>query len=146
MFEGHFPHPVFTFSRSEFAVSAAVQFLRVATDDLFGSFHLDDRVHPEKPLLVALHPVIVLLIDFVDIREIVYHDSYDLADVFMARETMKAVSLAAESPFPASQWLCYEIAREGVSLFPAPGNNYLTVRRARDQLEWPVLTSIPWRC
>lgn len=54
VFEGRFRHLIFTVTRSELTVGAAVHFLRVAADDVFGFFRADVRARPGKPLLVAL--------------------------------------------------------------------------------------------
>lgn len=75
---------IFTVVRSYFAVSAAVQLLRDATDGVFGSFPTNDCLRPEKLLLVALHPSAISLNDFIEIKERAYDYSYDLAAVIMA--------------------------------------------------------------
>lgn len=65
--EGSSRHLVFMIARDELAVSVATLLLRVATDGLFGSYCLEDPIRPRKPLLVALHPSAILLIENMDI-------------------------------------------------------------------------------
>lgn len=145
MFEGSFRHLVLTVAQSVFAVSAAAQLLRVATKDLFGSFCVKDRAHPEKPLLAALRPIVISLINFLDTREMVHDHPYDSRAIIMARETTKTIKWAVFSPFLAAEWLSYDFARGKVLVFPTPGNIRVTVRGVQRQIELPVPSSVPWQ-
>lgn len=75
----------------------AEQLLRVATEGVFGSFPIDDCVQSWKCLSDELHPSVISLIDFLDIKEMTYDYSYDLAAVIMALGTIKAVNWLAVS-------------------------------------------------
>lgn len=68
---GKVPSFRFMVARSDFAISAATQFLRVATDEIYASFDIDDRVRPRKSHLVALRPSVISLIDFMGTRKMV---------------------------------------------------------------------------
>lgn len=103
LFEGSFRHPIFTVVQSKFAVSAVNKFLRVATDGVFGSFRVDDRVWPRKFLLAALRPSVISLIDFMNIKRMVCGHAYNLAAIIVTWKLMKAANWAAASPFPVSQ-------------------------------------------
>lgn len=71
VFESSFSHPTFTVARIEFAVSTFIQFLRVATDDVFGSFCLYEIVQLEKHVWLRLCLSVILLIEFMSIKKIV---------------------------------------------------------------------------
>lgn len=84
VFEGSFRHLDFTFAQSNFAFSAAIPILRVATDGSFDSFRLDNHVYPRKRLLAALRSSVLFRFDFMDIEKMDFDYSYNLAAVVMA--------------------------------------------------------------
>lgn len=94
---------VSTVAKRKFAVSTVLQFLRVASDGVTTPFRVGGRVVPGMPLLVALRPELVALIDSLDIREIVYNPPYDLATDLMAWGTMKSVNRVSVSIVPVAQ-------------------------------------------
>lgn len=53
--------------------------------------------------MLALRPSVILPIDFMNIKKLVYSHAYDLVAAIMAWETMKALTLAAVLGFPAIQ-------------------------------------------
>lgn len=79
IFQESFRKLIFTLARSEFAVYTAVQFLRVATDGVVNTFRIEDRVEGGKSLLIGWRPAVTARIDYLDIKEMVYDYSYDLA-------------------------------------------------------------------
>lgn len=79
-----FRHLIITFARSELALIATILVLQVANDDVFGSSRVDDRVQLEKPLLGASNLSILLLIDFIDTKEMVFVYLHVFAAVIMA--------------------------------------------------------------
>lgn len=92
MFERSFCHPIFTVTQSSSAVSVAVQFLQTTIEVIFGTFFVNDCVRLREPLLVALSPSAVSLIDFMRVNKMIYDHFYELKAVIMACETMKAVN------------------------------------------------------
>lgn len=84
VFQDRFRPLIFSIFKSEFATSAALQFIRTATGVVLSTYLVDDHVQIGKPLLVALRPSVVLPIEFMDIKELVLDHSYDLAAFIMA--------------------------------------------------------------
>lgn len=86
-----------------------------------------DRAQFANPLLVAFRPCAVHLIDFINIRKLIYDHSYNLAAVIMAWETKKKVDWLADSPISAAQWLPGKFSHEMFSSFLTAGNIFDTV-------------------
>lgn len=82
-FEGDFCRLIFSVAMIEFAVSAALQFLLVASEGVTTAFGLDNRVIPGKTLLVALRTKSISLIDPFDLREVIYDSHYYLGAAMM---------------------------------------------------------------
>lgn len=145
VFENSFRHLIFTIVRSKFAVSTAVQFLRVATNYVFLSFLVVDRARPMKPLLSALLLSFISLLDCMLIKEKVFLYAYNLVAGIIAWETIKTGSRSSVSPSHATQRLHYDFARGAVSFFPSPWNIRATVRGVQHQAELVVLSPVPWQ-
>lgn len=78
-------------ARYRFAGNAAIFFLRIATDGLFGSFCIYASGRPMKPLLVGLRPSDISLIDFKDFGETICEHAHDMAAEIMTQKKIKAV-------------------------------------------------------
>lgn len=145
MFDGIFRHLILTVAQSKLAVIVAVHYLHVVTEGVFGTFCVDDRVRLGKPVLVALRPAVIPLIDFVDIEDMVDVHSYSLTAVILAWKATKTVDRAAVLPLSAAWWFpCYFTQGE-VSLFFTAENTRLTVCVVHYYVKLKVIASIPWR-
>lgn len=105
MFKGRFWSLTFTIARSELAGSAMSRPLRTTTGGVLSTERVDDHVQIRKPLLVALRPCVVHPIASMNVNEMVYDCSYDLADMIMTWETMRAEKWPEFSSFPEAQKL-----------------------------------------
>lgn len=145
VFECRFQSLIFTIAKSKFAFSAALQLLWTTAEGAPRTYCVDDRVQIGKSVLVASRLSVIHLIDFLNVKGIVYEHSHDLAAVIMACKMMKAVEWSVVLPFSRAQWSTYDFVRGDVSLFPTAGNSCLTVHGAQYCVALPVVTAIPWR-
>lgn len=88
--------------KNELAVCAALLLFQTASGVVLSTYHIDGRVKIKKPLLFALRPSVVYLINFEDIIYMTKDHSYDLSTVTMACKTVEAVDWSAVSFFPAA--------------------------------------------
>lgn len=70
-FEDCFRPLNFTITGGDFVASAALQFFRTTAKEVSSAFRVGDRVYVRKPLPAALRPLVVHLINFVDVNEMV---------------------------------------------------------------------------
>lgn len=77
-------HPfLFIDAQSKLTISAATQFLRVATRSMFDSFCVDGCVCEKRVLFVTLH-ALFFLIDLMDAKMMVHTHPYDWMAVIRA--------------------------------------------------------------
>lgn len=108
-FENRLESLIFTIARSEIASSAALLFLQTAMERVLSTCSVSSRVQVKKLLLASLRLSVVRVINFMDIKKMVYDHPHDLVAVIVAWDTMKTVALSAISSFPAARWFPYGI-------------------------------------
>lgn len=96
-------------------MSTVLQLLRVASEGVFTSFGLDGRVRSDIPLSVAICSETVSLINFLQLRKMIFDSHYDLAVALMDWKTMEAHDWIAVSNFPVAQWEPHDFVREKLS-------------------------------
>lgn len=112
VFVESFGHLIVTVAQSKFTKSTAIMFSWVATEGVFGSFCINDSVCIGKPLLVALRLSVILLIDFMDIKEVVYDHLYNLGAVITSsQQTSGFFMILREKSF-----CCFHFLKTFVSL------------------------------
>lgn len=145
MFEDHFRSLIFTIVSSEFATSVVQKLLCTATEEVLSTYPVDGHVQFGKPLLVALHPSVVYLSNFIGIKKMACGHPYNLAAAFMTLETMQAVNWLAISTVLASQWFPYGFVRRETYLFRTARNICITVHGVQHLVALVVITAIAWR-